>query len=283
MARPILVRRADGKQVTRFQVARDVGGIELLHANYSRFELPNHLHDGYSISVTMDGGLEFDHRGSKHRAPSGVISAVEPGDIHNARGMGETWSFINFMVPVEVAKGAVGEITDSETLPGFAQRVIVDSELTQRLIHLHQRLETSEDTLSRQSDTVLTLTTFFQRHSSAVLKNGRAAAPRQAVDRARELLHACYPASVSLAKLAECAGLSPFHFLRVFEKEVGLTPHAYLTQLRVRRAQRKLSLGAPSSQVALECGFCDQSHMVRSFRRVTGVTPGQYQSAHIRR
>jgi AraC-like DNA-binding protein len=52
----------------------------------------------------------------------------------------------------------------------------------------------------------------------------------------------------------------------VFERAVGLTPHVYLNQIRVREAKRKLSLGMPSAQVALECGFCDESHMVRAFR-----------------
>jgi AraC-like DNA-binding protein len=274
------VRRAEVKQGTRFRVARDVGGIELLHANYRRFELQNHTHEGYSISVTLQGGLEFDHRGSKHRAPSGVISAVEPGAIHNARGLSEKWSFVNFLVPVDIARNAVREISDRDALPGFAQRVIVDGEMTQQLLQLHQRLEISEDTLGRQSDVVLTLTSFFRRHSSAARNLVAEAAPRVSVDRARELLHASYADRVSLQQLSECAGLSPFHFLRVFEHAVGLTPHVYLNQIRVREAKRRLSLGTPSAQVALECGFCDQSHMVRAFRRVTGVTPGQYRSAH---
>jgi len=275
------VRRAEVKQGTRFRVARDVGGIELLHANYRRFELQNHTHEGYSISVTLDGGLEFDHRGSKHRAPSGVISAVEPGAIHNARGLSEEWSFVNFLVPVEIARNAVHQIPDRGALPGFAQRVIVDREMTQRLLQLHKRLETSEDTLGRQSDVVLTLTSFFRRHSTAAKNLAPEATPRVSVERARELLHDLYPDRVSLQHLSECAGLSPFHFLRVFVQEIGLTPHVYLNQIRVREAKRRLSLGTPSAQVALECGFCDQSHMVRAFRRVTGVTPGQYQSAHL--
>jgi AraC-like DNA-binding protein len=94
------------------------------------------------------------------------------------------------------------------------------------------------------------------------------------------LLHDSYRERISLDQLAACAGLSPFHFLRVFVQDVGLTPHAYLNQIRVREARRKLSLGAPCAQVALDCGFCDQSHMVRAFKRSTGVTPGQYQNAH---
>ncbi len=276
------MRRAEEKQDTRFRIARDVGGIELLHANYCGFELQNHTHEGYSISVTLHGGLEFDHQGSKHRAPSGVISAVEPGAMHNARGLSEKWSFVNFLIPVEIARTAVRQISDRDTLPGFAQRVIVDREMTLRLLQLHKRLEMSEDTLGRQSDAVLTLTSFFRQHSSAAANLVRKAPPRVPVDRARELLHGSYADRVSLQQLSECAGLSPYHFLRVFLREVGLTPHAYLNQVRVREAKRRLSLGTPSAQVALECGFCDQSHMVRAFRRVTGVTPGQYQSAHVR-
>lgn len=278
----MFVPRGDVKEDIRFSVAGDVGGIELLHANYRGFELGSHTHEGYSISVSLHGGLVFDQRGSKHTAPSGVISAVEPGAMHNARGVEENWEFLNFLVPLGVARSAVAEISDSEKLPGFAQRVILDHEMARRLVLLHTRLQASQDPLARRSATVLTLTEFFRRHSTVRTSSMNGATPRHTVQRARELLQDSYGDRITLDELAICAGLSPFHFLRVFVQELGVTPHAYLNQIRVREAKRMLSAGAPCAQVALECGFCDQSHMTRAFKRVSGITPGQYQSAYRR-
>jgi AraC-like ligand binding domain len=151
--RPMSVPRGEVKQEVRFSVAGDVGGIELLFANFWGFEVSNHIHEGYNISVSLHGGLVFDERGSKHTAPSGVISAVEPCEVHNARGIDHNWGFLNFIVPLEVAKSAAAEVSDSERLPGFAQRVIFDRQMARRLVRLHTRLEASQDHLARHSAT----------------------------------------------------------------------------------------------------------------------------------
>jgi len=66
--------------------------------------------------------------------------------------------------------------------------------------------------------------------------------------------------------------------LRVFRKELGIPPHAYLTQVRVLRAKKLLSVGIPIAQVAWETGFADRSHLNRHFKRLVGVAPGQYQN-----
>jgi AraC-like DNA-binding protein len=57
---------------------------------------------------------------------------------------------------------------------------------------------------------------------------------------------------------------------------VGMTPHSYLTQVRVRHAKSLLSAGLPITQVATEAGFYDQAHLTRHFKRIVGLTPGRY-------
>ena len=94
--------------------------------------------------------------------------------------------------------------------------------------------------------------------------------------RARSMLEALYAENVSLSDVAHEVGLSPFHFLRVFQDEVGLTPHRYLTQVRIERARARLSAGASLAETALDCGFVDQSHLNRQFKRILGFTPGTF-------
>ena len=89
--------------------------------------------------------------------------------------------------------------------------------------------------------------------------------------------------SLALEELADVAGLSPFHFARQFKTATGHPPHDYLIRLRVDRAQelirqhrREWTLAA----IAHDCGFSDQSHMARHFKRVLGVSPGEFADAH---
>jgi AraC-like DNA-binding protein len=96
------------------------------------------------------------------------------------------------------------------------------------------------------------------------------------VQQVRAYLEAHYAANVSLEQLAALTNFSSFHLVRVFRTAIGLPPHAYLTQVRLRHAKRLLAAGLPIAQVAAEIGFTDQSHLARHFKQLAGVTPGQY-------
>ncbi len=78
-----------------------------------------------------------------------------------------------------------------------------------------------------------------------------------------------------LDELADMAGLSRYHFVRVFREEVGQTPWSYVREQRVQRAIRLLEEGIPPAEVAYEAGFADQSHLTRTLRDVAGRTPGE--------
>jgi AraC-like DNA-binding protein len=98
-----------------------------------------------------------------------------------------------------------------------------------------------------------------------------------AIRRVREHIEAHLGDSMDLATLAAVAGLSIHHFARGFKQSTGVTPHHYLTQKRVERAQDMLVHSALSlSEIAYAVGFSDQSHLARHFRQMLGTTPGQF-------
>jgi transcriptional regulator of acetoin/glycerol metabolism/AraC-like DNA-binding protein len=101
-----------------------------------------------------------------------------------------------------------------------------------------------------------------------------------AMRRVREYVDAHLGGSIDLATLAGVAGVSIHHFARGFKQSAGVTPHHYLTQKRVERAQDLLAHTDLSlSEISLAVGFSDQSHLARHFRQMLGVTPGQFRWA----
>ncbi len=102
-------------------------------------------------------------------------------------------------------------------------------------------------------------------------------APPLSIQRAMVFLTQRYAQEISLSELAAVAGLSKFHFLRLFSAHVGVTPHRYHLLLRVARARAMLRCGAEIAHVALATGFCDQSHLTRCFHSVVGVSPRRFQ------
>ncbi|MGJ4944616.1 helix-turn-helix transcriptional regulator [Bradyrhizobium sp. HKCCYLS1011] len=86
---------------------------------------------------------------------------------------------------------------------------------------------------------------------------------------------------ICLDDLAELTGLTAKHFARAFKQSMGLPPHQYLIAQRIEAAKRHLISGDTSlAQIALACGFADQSHFTATFRKVVGVPPGTFRLDH---
>jgi len=93
---------------------------------------------------------------------------------------------------------------------------------------------------------------------------------------ARDYLHAHLDQDIGLVELAQVCGVDRFRLTRAFKAAFGLAPHAYLIQLRLARARRRLALGETPASVATSLGFADQSHLGRWFRRAYRLTPADY-------
>ncbi|MGH8294938.1 MAG: helix-turn-helix domain-containing protein [Steroidobacteraceae bacterium] len=84
---------------------------------------------------------------------------------------------------------------------------------------------------------------------------------------------------VSIDTLAAEAAVSPFHLLRLFDQVVGVTPYQYVLRRRLHRAATRLcDSSEPIATVALQSGFDDLSEFNRHFRRIFGLTPGEYRA-----
>ena len=101
--------------------------------------------------------------------------------------------------------------------------------------------------------------------------------------RAREILRANIKRGVALKEVARECGLSVGYFSHAFRRTLGVAPHKWLIEQRVAVSKEKLRGDELSlSDVAAECGFSDQSHLTRVFRRAVGVSPGAWRRAHKR-
>jgi AraC-like DNA-binding protein len=99
----------------------------------------------------------------------------------------------------------------------------------------------------------------------------------RALQRVGDYIMAHLAENIELQALADIAGLSRFHFARMFKQSAGTPPHHYLMQRRLERAQKLLAESNLSiAQIALESGFSDQSHFTHRFRLHFGITPRSF-------
>ncbi|MDR7149409.1 AraC family transcriptional regulator [Hydrogenophaga palleronii] len=99
---------------------------------------------------------------------------------------------------------------------------------------------------------------------------------RRACARAIELMETRFAEPITLQDLAEVSGLGQRQLCRAVGEATGVSPHQYLLRCRVDNAKRLIARGLSLSEVALDCGFADQSQLTRTFVRQVGTTPGDY-------
>lgn len=259
------------------------------------FEIAEHQHTMHVIACGLPdspGASEWDHhklasgerwldgKRERERRRSGDIAIIPAGMSHRCN-----WNTsVQFMVlAVEPALlRQVGEdfvnVNQIELMPRFMNQsdpliqgiffslraeleagkiggdLLIDSLKTTLAIHLLRNYCTIQPRLSSDSDGL----------------------SRSTLQHVTEYIHAHLDRDLKLIELSTIAQLSPYHFLRLFKQQMGITPHQYILQRRIEKAKYLLQHSELSiADIAVRTGFCDQSHLTRCFKRIIGVTPKQ--------
>lgn len=272
----------ESREKRNFRRVEQGGGSEFLDADFRTHIYPRHFHDRYVFGVVTRGGEAFYYRGCQHIAAAGEIVVLNPGEVHDGMGAdAEGWAYrMSYLPPEAVLLGQEG----CGELPFFREPVIRDSWLADRYSRLHSTVTDSlADRLTRDSFFLNTLAELVIRHGDRGQPHHKGRREGRAVAWVREYLHTHYAEDVTLDDLAALAGLTPLYLIKVFRKTVGLPPHAYLIQRRILAAMQGLREGLPIAAVAAECGFADQSHLTRNFKKMIGVTPGEFRAGSFKK
>ncbi len=151
-----------------------------------------------------------------------------------------------------------------------------DAQLEHILWALKAELETVEPVGRLYADSlgVALVAHLLRRYAPVGPRHTISGLPKHRLQSVTDYIHENLTFDLTLAELARVASASPSHFKVLFKQSVGMPVHQYVIRCRVDRATHLLLHGAlPLSDVALEAGFANQSHMARCVRRVTGMAP----------
>jgi AraC-like DNA-binding protein len=252
--------------------------VELLHAFYVHHAYPRHSHDYYVICLIEQGRQSFTHQGEKHFTPAGGVILINPGAVHTGESADEHGFLMRSLYPTTAQmQTAVFELTGRHQELPFFKEVRIDQRWARNsILALHQALTQGANELECESRFTLTLTQLIQCYADLRFSEHPLGKEHKAIEQVRRYIDECYAQGIRLNQLADQVSFSPYYLLRAFHAEVGMPPHAYLESVRIRRAQRLIEAGKPLAEVALEVGFSSQSHLTARFKRIIGVTPGQY-------
>ena len=222
------------------------------------------IKEHFVVCRTERGRSEWWARGKVWRSGPGSIQVKEPGDVHRDVALDGSTTFTVVVLPTS----EVVRLRDAGKVVGLPHLEPGDPRAAP--VHrLHDAVCAGADRLAVQVAVAEAVATF------ATLGDGRSEHTRP-VRRAVEYLRERLADPISLDELAQHASLDKFHLCRAFRAQIGMPPHAYLTNLRVLRAKALLKQGLRASDVAPRVGLYDQSQLTRHFRRIVGTTPARY-------
>ena len=254
-------------------------GIEVLSCVNS-FVFTNHIHNGHVLWLNSEGGEEYNLKGCATILQPGSISIIEPGIVHSNRPWNPAKRHLRSLYLGEefflyLEKLLTGETKGKLTLP---TSVIENRKCWKLAILLHEAIINNQDQLLIDELIVSLFSKIEVLQFGKVICHGFSDNSTDRLQNLLEFIRAKFNEDISLDNLAEIAKCTSFHVIRLFNNQVGMSPHAYLTQLRLERARELIDNGQSIADAALLAGFSDQSHLTRRFKKRYGLTPGLYGS-----
>ncbi|MEU6391902.1 AraC family transcriptional regulator [Streptomyces sp. NPDC046939] len=252
----------------------EVAGVtEVFHAHFTRHAYPMHVHDTWTLLIVDEGAVRYDLERHQHGTPLGTVSLLPPQVPHN----GSAATPLGFRKRVLYLDAGCGPLDASYIGPAVDTPDLADPLLRQRISQLHASLARRGDELEAASRLELVGERLRERLRPRLAEGvRRRRTDRRVAGALRELLDARVVEGVELREAASLVHAHPAHLVRSFGAAYGIAPHQYLMARRVDRARRLLLEGVAAGEVAVRCGFYDQSHLTRHFKRVLGTSPGRY-------
>jgi AraC-like DNA-binding protein len=239
------------------------------------------FHEGYVVCVCEKASADVRYRGRTGQLGDACYMLLEPGETHVNTAVPRPQTYKVLRIAPTVIEQLAGEL-GAPHAPHFAFMRGGDPAIIRAFEYLAASVSAGATVLEQQSRFAsclrLVLENCIERARPSAV--GDSSKQRVPVERAKLYLRERFSEAVSLGELATAAGLSRFHLLRSFAKQVGMPPHMYQVRLRIERACSLMQAGLAPSLAATAVGFADQSHFTRHFRRVMDITPGRYARAH---
>jgi AraC family transcriptional regulator len=241
------------------------------------------LQQGSAITVEFMDGEDYVPK----RILPGRVS-LRPSQTRTSARCGELTEFVVLSLDPAFLNAACGDWIDTKGLTLTLQHGIEDRFIEGVCLALRDEVLHHGRSGRLYSEMLATSLAVHLVARYGHQSNGRAertqGLPPTKVRQAMDYIQGHIQADLSLHDIAKAVALSPFHFARVFKRATGLSPHQYVLQQRVERGRQLLLRSDRTlASIAVEAGFCDQSHFTLHFRRVHGVPPKVYAEQLLRR
>lgn len=247
--------------------------LEIKQAAFKKNSFPAHFHDTYSIGIIKEGVENLTIKENSRIAYTGTIVVINPYEVHsNTYFNNEIWRFDAIYINHDIISFLNPNNNSSATKPPHFQNIIKDKILFEQIEQFVQLpLLKKEKSLNTIVNTLL-----LQYVQNPAEEIPISLHERDIAYEIKTHLDNHLQQKINFNLLAKKCFINQRKLIACFKKETGLTPASYLILKRLTKSKELISQKLPLVEVALECGFYDQSHFNHYFRKFFGVTPFNY-------
>ena len=250
--------------------------------NLSDLVLEPFVLHGYDITVMLEGDCKLGYAGENYQweNANNLFMVQHPNEVGTLDTRSErcmsVWTLRLFPEAMTSLRSSLGQADKPIYFPEMTAADALNGPLASLLKETIRSFDLPSSTLERETRLVgLThaVLTHCSDSPSPELTLGK---EHRAVSLVEEVVQTHFEQELRLEHLAQLTDLSTFYLLRVFKRDVGLSPHEYQMGLRIHQAKGKLARGKKIVDVACDVGFSDQAHLTRTFKAYTQTTPGRF-------
>jgi AraC-like DNA-binding protein len=210
------------------------------------------------------------------------MALIPPEEVHCCNpGSESPWSYLLFHLSDRLFRKAFEDLLGKHSCdPVFPSPVVSDPKIHCLMVGLFELVKNGATRLEKEEALFTFLQELLLRHTNLAGEKLPETHEPGTVRLIKGYLANNLEKNISMDELSDITGVSVYHMLSVFRRTVGIPPHAYQIQMRIKEARKLLLKGYSIVDAALATGFYDQSHFTKKFKPSVGITPSRYIRAH---
>ncbi|MEN6411376.1 MAG: AraC family transcriptional regulator [Veillonellales bacterium] len=263
--------------LVRFIKYPELSNLGIVHGKNISHSLLRHAHSTFCVTAIIKGARKCSGRDNDFIIAREKVTLMGPGVVHACQSQTERYSYVTVCVNPSSIHEAL-ERLDRPACVNLDMPLtgVDDHALYSSVVSLAMSIEYFVSDLAVETEYynfIGSLLPYFSNQKLIPAVFGR---NDKMVNTVCEYVTDNYDQNISLREICRLVNLSPFYLTRIFSETVGVPPHLFLNLVRIRKAKSLLGSWPSLTDVAAKVGFFDQSHFIRTFKKIVGMTPKEY-------